>query len=261
MRKYITLCLVLALVCLEPVFSLSVSSQDAKKIGEKIWKNECAGTLEGLTNWNIGENFPSLGIGHFIWYPVDKSERFEETFPALLTFLQNEGATLPSWLKATSKCPWNSREEFYNEIQSGQMKSLRRFLFDTRNLQAVFIANRLEKALPKMIENLPQAEKDKITASFLRLTKAPNGLYALIDYLNFKGDGTSLHERYKGEGWGLLQVLQRVPSFSQNPVVDFVNAAKGVLAQRVKNSPPERDEQRWLKGWFNRLDTYLSASY
>jgi hypothetical protein len=137
------------------------------------------------------------------------------------------------------------------------MKSLRQFLFDTRNLQAIFIANRLEKAIPKMIENLPKKEKDKITTAFLRLTKAPNGLYALIDYLNFKGAGTSLHERYNGQGWGLLQVLERVPSFSQNPVVDFVNAAKGILAQRVKNSPPERDEQRWLKGWFNRLDTYL----
>jgi len=25
----------------------------------------------------------------------------------------------------------------------------------------------------------------------------------------------------------------------------------------VKNAPPERTEAKWLKGWHNRLDTYL----
>ena len=29
----------------------------------------------------------------------------------------------------------------------------------------------------------------------------------MIDYVNFKGDGLKPTERYKGEGWGLLQVL------------------------------------------------------
>ena len=39
------------------------------RIGKRIWQNECGGTADGLTSWNAGENFASLGIGHFIWYP------------------------------------------------------------------------------------------------------------------------------------------------------------------------------------------------
>lgn len=258
MRKYFTLCFVLCFGFFKTADSLSISSQDASKIGEKIWKNECAGTIEGLTHWNKGENFASLGIGHFIWYPIDKKERFYETFPTLINFLEKEGAALPIWLKNSSGCPWNSREEFYQSIQSPDMQSLRQFLFDTRNLQAIFIANQLENILPQMLEDCTQEEKEQLSTLFLHLAKDTKGLYALIDYLNFKGAGVASHETYKKQGWGLLQVLQRIPAASQEPIVDFVKAAKDVLAQRVKNSPPERHEERWLKGWFNRLDTYLS---
>ena len=31
-------------------------------------KMNAGGTISGLTSWNVGENFASLGIGHFIWY-------------------------------------------------------------------------------------------------------------------------------------------------------------------------------------------------
>jgi hypothetical protein len=40
-------------------------------VGKKVWINECDGTVAGLTSWNGDEAFPSLGIGHFIWYPAD----------------------------------------------------------------------------------------------------------------------------------------------------------------------------------------------
>jgi hypothetical protein len=46
-------------------------------IGRKIWQNESGGTVEGLTAWNVGEEFPSLGIGHFIWYPAGFNGRFK----------------------------------------------------------------------------------------------------------------------------------------------------------------------------------------
>ena len=137
------------------------------------------------------------------------------------------------------------------------MKSLRQFLYDTRSLQAVFMAKRLEESLPLMISGLSQVEQKKISAIFVRLVKDVNGLYALLDYLNFKGSGTSSKESYKGQGWGLLQVLQSIPSSSKQPLVDFVEAAKSLLKQRVQNSLPDRHEERWLNGWFNRLDTYL----
>lgn len=257
MKKYFILFL-LVLLSIQKVFSLSISSQDANRIGEKIWKNECGGTIEGLTNWKKGENFASLGIGHFIWYPIDKKEQFQETFPTLLKFFLTEGVILPDWLKACSGCPWKTRESFYEDIHTPKMDSLRQILLDTKHLQAIFIANRLEEAFPQMIESCSQIEKTKITTLFHRLSKDANGLYALIDYLNFKGSGISPKETYQGQGWGLLQVLQCIPLSSKEPLVDFVKAAKVTLKQRVDNSPPERHEEQWLKGWFNRLDTYLN---
>lgn len=260
MKKLTLFCLSVALCLFGRIDSLAISAEDAHRISEKIWRNECGGTIEGLTHWNKGENFASLGIGHFIWHPSDTTEKFQETFPALLDFLQTEGAILPVWLKETSRCPWNSREEFYADIQSYRMKNLREFLFDTRNLQAIFMAKRLVEALPVMISRCPQYEQERISSHLFRLASDADGLYALLDYLNFKGAGISLKESYKGQGWGLLQVLQAIPSTSQQPLVDFVEAAKSLLRQRVKNSPPERHEERWLKGWFNRLDTYLRSS-
>lgn len=257
--KNLILCFLLCLTFFGRVYPLSISPEDANYIGLKVWKNECAGTVEGLTTWNKGEDFVSLGIGHFIWYSDGKKEKFQETFPDLLDFLQREGACLPDWLKAASLCPWNTREEFYEDFQSSKMKSLRQFLFDTRNLQAVFMAKRLVDSLPLMINECPEVEQKRITALFLDLAKDAKGLYALLDYLNFKGSGTSSKESYKGHGWGLLQVLQAVPSSSKQPLADFVNAAKSVLKQRVENSPSERNEEKWLKGWFNRLDTYIAS--
>ena len=260
MKKYTTFYTVLSassLCFMATVNAFTVSPQNAAIIGERIWKNECAGTVEGLTNWKKGENFPSLGIGHFIWYQTDKKERFQETFPELLKFLDKEGVALPDWLKSASGCPWTSREEFNKDMQSPKMKSLRQFLFDTRSLQALFMAKRLEDSLPIMIKDCSNENIEKITVNFNLLSKDAKGLYALLDYLNFKGNGVSAEESYNGKGWGLRQVLQTLSPTSQHLLADFVEAAKSILKQRVQNSPPERKEEQWLKGWYNRLDTYL----
>ena len=75
----------------------------------------------------------------------------------------------------------------------------------------------------------------------------------MIDYINFKGDGVNKKERYKGEGWGLAQVLADMRG---TDAAAFAEAAKRVLARRVSNSPPARGEQRWLPGWSNRCTGY-----
>lgn len=249
--------LILALfAALHPVLMLAISPQEVDKIAEKVWRNECRGTLDGLTTWNKGESFGSFGIGHFIWYTKGKPERFQESFPELLAFLQSSGTILPNWLKSSQTCPWSSREEFYANFNSPEMNALRQLLFDTRNLQAVFIAQRLEKALPKILVKVSENEKPVIMSIYSRLASDPRGLYIIIDYLNFKGEGTSPSEGYKGQGWGLLQVLQRLQPSSNNIVEDFIQAAKAVLTKRVENSPPDRNEKQWLPGWINRINTY-----
>ena len=52
--------------------TLTLSPEEARRIGRLIWRNESGGTRGGLTSWNAGEDFASLGIAHFIWYPEDQ---------------------------------------------------------------------------------------------------------------------------------------------------------------------------------------------
>lgn len=229
-----------------------LSPIEADRLATRIWQNECRGTLEGLTSWNAGEGHASLGIGHFIWYPAGKHSIFQETFPELMVFLEKEGVEVPEWQKGA--CPWAAAEEFQKDLHSPRMVQLRQFLYKTRDKQALFIAERLEKSLSKMRENLPSGDKEKLTKNFRRLQSSPAGLFAMIDYLNFKGDGTLASEQYQGSGWGLKQVLLRMEG--EEPVTAFVAAAKLVLSERVAHAPKERNEGRWLKGWLNRVERY-----
>jgi len=81
-------------------------------------------------------------------------------------------------------------------------------------------------------------------------------VYALVDYVNFKGEGTAPAERYRGEGWGLLQVLDAMADRPEAALAAFADAAAAVLARRVALAPAERRETRWLGGWLTRVATY-----
>ena len=84
------------------------------------------------------------------------------------------------------------------------------------------------------------------------------GTFALIDYVNFKGEGTKETERYRGEGWGLLQVLAGMRGTEGSAVGDFAESAARVLSRRVQNAPAERHEERWLPGWKSRVRAYAN---
>jgi hypothetical protein len=250
-----------ALVALlpRPLHATSLSHADVLKIGKKIWQNECNGTIAGLTSWNAGEDFASLGIGHFIWYPKGRRGPFEESFPKLVSFISKRGAKLPALLLGTGEkpCPWNSRTEFLRAQHSTEMNQLRSFLADTIDLQAEFLIARLESALPKMLAEAAPSDRANVQEQFERLTKTSQGCYALVDYVNFKGEGVLHTERYQGQGWGLLQVLEAMHGTSDAGAVDeFARAARAVLTQRVQNSPADRHESRWLSGWIQRVNSY-----
>jgi hypothetical protein len=243
----------------KPVHAITLSQADVLKIGKKIWQNECNGTIAGLTSWNQGEDFASLGIGHFIWYPKGQRGPFEESFPKVVSFISKRGAKLPTLLLGTADkpCPWNSRTEFLQAQHSTEMNQLRQFLTGTIDLQAEFLLARLEAALPKMLAEPVPSERANVQEQFERLTKTPQGCYALIDYVNFKGEGVLHTERYQGQGWGLLQVLETMHGTSENGAVDeFARAARTVLTRRVQNSPADRHESRWLSGWIRRVNSY-----
>jgi hypothetical protein len=243
------------------VAAVNLSPAETLRIGHRIWQNECGGTIAGLTSWNSGENFASLGIGHFIWYPKGVRGPFDESFPKFVAFAAGRGAALPAVLKGAESCPWNSRADFVQAAQTAPMKELRAFLAKTIDLQAEFLVNRLQQALPKMLAESGTANGSQVQQRFDRVASSAMGCYALVDYVNFKGEGVLATERYAGQGWGLLQVLQGMSQETngREAVKSFAESAKTVLRNRVRNAPPERNEGRWLPGWLKRIDTYVGS--
>ena len=239
-----------------------ISDADARRIGHKIWQNECNGTVAGLTSWNSGEDFASLGIGHFIWYPKGMRGPFEESFPKFLEFAHQRHVTAPVWLNQAPACPWNSRAEFSAAQNSPQMRELRQFLAQTVDLQAQFLVARLQQSLDKMVAQAGPAQRDNVERQFARVASTGHGCYALADYVNFKGEGVLETERYRGQGWGLLQALEQMHGTEAGSAAtrEFAISATAILRQRVQNSPPERHEARWLPGWLNRVHSYNSNS-
>lgn len=234
-----------------------LSADRKAAIGRKIWQNECGGSVAGLTTWNAGEEFPSLGIGHFIWYPAGFNGRFNETWPQFIAFARQRGATPPA-VAMERHSPWRTKAEFQRDFDGPRLASLRKWLAANVPLQTDFIIARSRAALPKILAAAPKSERAKIEANYHKVAASPQGMYALIDYVNFKGDGTVPTEKYKGQGWGLMQVLgnmRDVPAGAP-AATEFAASAKRMLSRRIANSPPERGEKRWERGWHNRCDSY-----
>jgi hypothetical protein len=234
-----------------------LTSAQKALIGRKIWQNECAGSVSGLTTWNAGEEFPSLGIGHFIWYPAGFKGRFDESWPRFAAYAASRG-TRPPAVALERHSPWRTKAEFQKDFNGPRLASLRRWLAANVPVQTDFIIARSRAALPKILAAAPRSERARIEANYHKVASTPQGTYALIDYVNFKGEGTNPAERYQGRGWGLMQVLGEMKPTGSGPAAasEFAAAAKRVLSRRIANSPPARGEKRWEQGWHKRCDTY-----
>lgn len=248
-----------------PIPQLVLPGDLAKRIGQKIWLNETGGRSEAITSWNANEEFASLGIGHFIWFPVGKWLPYEESFPALLEFMRKKNVRLPAWLDQTQipANPWTSRAEFKRNANSPRMKELRQLMLDTVAEQTQFMVTRAQGAMEKILKTTPDgAEREHIVVQFTRVVRASEDFYPLIDYINFKGEGTNPNEaamnRETGrrQGWGLKQVLLSMNGVTGDPKAvraEFADAAQFVLQQRVRNLPSNRVFET---GWLRRVATY-----
>ena len=248
-----------------PVPQLVLPGDLAKRIGQKIWLNETGGKIDAITSWSANEEFASLGIGHFIWFPVGKWLPFEESFPALLEFMRKKNVHLPAWLDQTQipANPWTSRAEFRRNSNSPQMKELRQFLLDTVAEQTQFMVARAQGAMEKILKTTPDGrEREHIVIQFTRVVRASENFYPLIDYINFKGEGTNPNEAAmnsetgRRQGWGLKQVLLKMNGDTSDPKAvraEFADAAQFVLQQRVRNLPSNRVFE---VGWLRRVATY-----
>ncbi len=244
---------------------IHLTEKQANYIAKKVWQNEGAGKDKYLVWWNKGEDFASVGIGHFIWFPKGHTERFREVFPMVVAFMQKKNVKMPKWLTPETDLPWQTKKEFFaaKKAKTKQYMELFRFLKRTMPQQAEFMAERLRQALPQMLDTINDPKKAaRIERRFNHMLYKKNGkidergLYILLDYTNFKGEGTLKSERYKGQGWGLMQVLEHLDEKNPNKYRAFSDSAKAMLTRRIKNSPPARGEERWRKGWNVRLDTY-----
>ncbi|MDG1357995.1 MAG: hypothetical protein P8P36_07365 [Akkermansiaceae bacterium] len=241
------------------VAGIVLSAASKQKIGNKIWQNESGGTTAGLTHWNTGEEFPSIGIGHFIWYPLGFKGRWTESFPLFVAYVnQHKPESIPKWIMANKHCPWPDKTSFTRDFHGPRLQALRHWLANNVSLQTDFIIKTSRQAIPNIMRSAPSAHKERIRINYQKVSTTAHGTYALIDYVNFKGDGTNPSERYNDQGWGLMWVLLEMKDTDsgQAAASEFAAAAIRCLDRRIKNSPKARGEIRWRAGWHNRCGTY-----
>jgi hypothetical protein len=257
-RILLVLSLLLSTTVFSQSYTVDLTDQQTIRLAELLWKNEGAGKVENLTVWNKNEAFPSFGIGHFIWYPTTNKGPYVEQFPALVKYLSEKGELIPNWLLKAKYAPWENREAFYRAFDETQLITLRELLQKSTSLQVRFIIQRLEKGIPAILQASSETEKVKINKSISTLIASPEGVFVLLDYINFKGEGISQTEQYQGYGWGLKQVLLAMPDNSQDPLLSFALAADEILTRRVKNAT--QSEIHWLKGWRIRVHQYATLN-
>ncbi|WP_254774157.1 hypothetical protein [Marinobacter sp. AC-23] len=238
---------------------LALEPDEMDWVGQQIFNNECNGQFQCLVHWNDGEAFPSLGIGHFIWYPEGVDEPFVESFPKLIQYMIQRQAPVPEWLRELEPfdAPWADKAVFESAKNSVRVAELREFLAGTQGVQAEFIFRRAQSSLAMIVGSVPLDRQPQLQADLEALSATPGGIYALMDYVNFKGEGLSDTERYNGVGWGLRQVLMAMePNPEALTLERFREAAAKVLTRRADNAGDPIERTRWLKGWLKRLETY-----
>ncbi len=245
-----------------PFIALSqLTSDDFDWIGAKIYQNEASSNPKYLTHWGKGEDFPSFGIGHFIWFPKNISPPFKETFPAMLQFV-SKSSTPPKWLQTWQHAPWQSKLEFDAAQSSKELNTLRQWLLETKAQQAHFIAQAFEQRWQLETATIHSERLKVLNDRLQHMMSFKQGLFAVVDYFNFKGLGNNLKEQYQGKSWGLISVLEGMPQAvfndftPQKGLVAFIDSAKNQLQQRTELAPVERKESRWIPGWFARLEGY-----
>ena len=138
------------------------------------------------------------------------------------------------------------------------MLKFRKFLKDTIDIQTDYIVARAQVSLIEILNSCDDKEKKQLTKKAQVLVNSYNGVYAIVDYVNFKGTGLSPKERYNDQGWGLKQVLQSMSDdiTQENALSEFATACEKMLDLRVTNAKPLKNEGKWLEGWKKRVRIY-----
>lgn len=223
-------------------YPLHLSVLDKKifmnKIAMVISQNETNCKPENLIHWNENEAFPSLGIGHAIWFTAQARMGYDEGFPQLVDFLktkikqqpakQTPQILLPPVLSPTplGPAPWASRQEF---LTSPLREELRQFFSQplVMEWQTEFMFERMQQAVYKILlaieSEKPNGRKNakKAHKQLQLLFLSEDGVLSLIDYVNFKGAGLVATEVSPlGQlPWGLKTVLEKMSEVEPETVV------------------------------------------
>ncbi|HBQ45295.1 MAG TPA: hypothetical protein DD716_06595, partial [Thiomicrospira sp.] len=159
--------------------------------------------------------------------------------------------------------PWLNRKEFYKTFNDQKLTSLRTWLYQTKTKQAEFIYQQFLNNIQQKRTQLSSEQKKLFDKNFTKILQAKNGVYALVDYANFKGLGFNAKEQYQGKGWGLFEVILAMDTAlikDQGILFSFIDSGKQRLKIRTELAPESKNEQRWIPGWFNRLDSYSTEN-
>lgn len=222
---------------------------------------------DDITSWNEGENFASVGIGHYLWYPQYSNPQdqppYEESFPSLIKFMAqgcNAGpfphvvAFNPQTLKI-AKCPWRTRKSFYDSFRSEDLRELRTFLLstDSQFCQVQYQLSKLNDTLNAI------TGRSSVRALIDTLVLNPRGVRALLDYSNFKGTGLNPDENYQGFRWGLKQVLEDAAiDFEADSSFDeaFTLVTQSAKNRLTKRAAIQESVAKFLTGWLARISGY-----
>lgn len=248
-----------------------LTDEQLLEIGIKIWQNQCGvwncpGKIthemkDGITSWEA--HYALIGIGQCIWYPADETKNFQEDWPRVAQALKEKGYPIEDWM--LEACPWKNNKEFFADFDEDRLKSLRKMLVKKALIieQARCIAMRLDESLKNMTDavdaetNITKAEKGDlkniIIGNFYQVSTAdyPRGLYAMMDYVHFKGEGVLATEvTSEGLHFGLRQALEQMDLRTVNKV-----GAIPAFVEATINMIPSRKDNQYFK---NRMETYMT---
>ena len=99
---------------------MKLSKEQLLAVAERIFQNETGGVRNNLVDWNDGENFPSLGIGHFTWFKASGGRSgFGDSLPDMIAYYKQQGIQLPKLLSEFRYSPWNSKSELMAKKANG----------------------------------------------------------------------------------------------------------------------------------------------
>ncbi len=257
-------------------------------LGHRLW--ETYNSEKKIILWDE-RGFACVGIAQFLWEPAGVNTIFGDDWRSCALALKSQGVALEDWMLGPS--PWSSEEEFNRAVEQHdpRLEQLRVSLSTPLVIreQARVIVERFQKALflnseNSILNNLPPGEAElllanaKAVANVCDENQRPLGLFALIDYTHFKGEG--LDGGYNTQSWGLQRVLWNMqnidPAFvrTHSALEIFVASAEEILEERILNYRIERDrnntpvpndkpdahfdESVYRDFWYNHLNNYFS---